>query len=283
MLRRAALFRAAVSGSVAASSSPYPFDAVFVLNLKRRPDRWAHVQRQMQRARLPPALIERVEGVDGTTLDPSTLVRDGVISPLGAQRLATPAAEKLFGMDLTPGAVGCALGHRALWQRVVDRGCKCALLLEDDVEFHPQMPRTFAERWSHVPRDWGLVYLGGLDLLSQGKPPRPFLADGVRYAYEGHRELTAYVVHAASAARCLELTTRLTWQVDTHICNQLKDDPVAGDRYIADPLSYVLQPALAIQVTKLGTDVQKEPEAQPALADSARRMREFVGGGTSVR
>lgn len=269
------------------SLGPPLFDRCFVLNLDRRPDKWAHVQQQCKRAKLDRFIaggkIERVSGVDGTTLSIDQLAADGVVTAMGKQRFQLPLEEKLFGMDLTPGALGCALGHRAIWQRVVDENLQRCLILEDDVEWSPKFARLIRERWAAVPDDWGIVYFGGLDLLAKGKPPRPFVAEGVRLAYRGHRELTAYVVNAKSAQRCLELSVPMTWQVDTHICEQCVDDPVAQDSYIADPKSYVFQPALAIQVTVFGTDVQKQTAENAPLEDAARRMREFVGGQTSVR
>lgn len=267
----------------------YPFDGVFVLNLDRRTDRWRHVQTQLRRARIPMTLVTRASGIDGAATCSSPqqvdgLVRDGVITAAAARRLLeVPNKDKLFGMDLTPGAVGCAIGHRRIWERIVAADLRCALILEDDVEFHPSIARTFAERWASVPSDWELMYLGGVDLLKDGKPPRPFVAEGVRYAYKGHRELTAYVLHAKSARRCLELTKPMSWQIDTHICMNCTADAAAQDEFISDPRSYVFQPALAIQIAKFGTDVQKQADATSALTDAARRMREFVGGETSVR
>ncbi|KPI89699.1 glycosyltransferase family-like protein [Leptomonas seymouri] len=264
------------------------FDGCYVLNLDRRPDRWAHAQSQIKRAKLhqflkPNVEVTRVCGVDGKTLDVAALHKKGVLTDLGYQRYQLPTEQKLFGMDLTNGAIGCALGHRAVWQRVVAEHLKCALILEDDFEFHHRFARQFEKRWSCVPKDWGVVHLGGLDLLAAGKPPRPYVADGVRLAYQGHRELTAYVVHAASAQRCLDLSLPMTWQVDTHTTSCLADDPAAQDKYTCDPKMYVFQPSLVIQITSLGTDVQKKAAENPALEDAARRMREFIGGGTSVR
>lgn len=264
------------------------FDACFLLNLDRRPDRLAHAKQQIERARLhkcfkPGVQVTRISGIDGQTINVEALAREGRITELGLSRFRLPMEEKLFGMDLTPGAIGCALTHRLAWEKVVEGGFSTALILEDDVEFHHRFAKEMRKRWVHVPSDWGLVYLGGLDLLSAGKPPRPFVAEGVRRAYQGQRELTAYVVHAKSAKRCLELSTSLTWQVDTHICSVLTEDSTAKDQYISDPLSYVLQPSLAIQVTSFGTDVQKKPSDNPSLEDASRRMREFIGGGTSVR
>lgn len=265
------------------------FDGCYLLNLDRRPDKLAHTQAQIKRARLhkflkPGVDVTRISGVDGAELDFKKLHSDSVLSDVGYERLTqVPPGEKLFGMDLTPGGVGCALGHRKVWQRIVAEGHAAALILEDDVEFHPRLRRLLAACWRGVPADWGLVYLGGLDLLARGKPPRPYVAEGVRRAYQGHRELTAYVLNAASARRCLELSTELTWQIDTHICNSFARDEAAKDDFISDPVSYVFQPSLAIQVTAFGTDVQKAPAQNSALEDATRRMREFVEGGTSVR
>ncbi|KAF5222632.1 putative glycosyl transferase-like protein [Trypanosoma cruzi] len=266
----------------------YIFDACYVLNLDRRRDRWAHVQRQIARVGLekfiqPPAKVTRVSGVDGNSLDVEALHRDGVITDLGYTRFLLPTEEKLFGMDLTRGAIGCALGHRKIWEMIVAERRTRALVLEDDVEFHHKFGRLLGPLWKRVPADWGIVHLGGLDLLAAEKPPRPFIDDGIRLAYQGHRELTAYVIHHISAKRCLELSTPMTWQVDTHISNIVESDPEAQDKYIVDPKMYVFQPSLAIQITSLGTDVQKRPSENPPLEDAARRMREFIGGGTSVR
>ncbi len=263
------------------------FDACFVLNLDRRSDRWAHMSRQIAKAKLAKltagGVVERVSGIDGRALNVNGLVEEGLITQAGYTRFCLPQDQKLFGMDLTPGAIGCAMGHRKIWQLVEARRLERALILEDDVEFSPKFASTVASRVARVPSDWELIYFGGLDLLAKGKPPRPFLADGVRYAYNGHRELTAYMVHWRSAQRCLALSASMTWQIDTHITSNCTNDPAADDSYISDPKSYVLQPSLAIQLTSIGTDVQINTSENPSLEDASRRMREFVGGGTSVR
>jgi GR25 family glycosyltransferase involved in LPS biosynthesis len=267
-------------GAALLNPKGFPFDAVYLLNLDRRTDRLQHATAQLARARITE--YERVSGVDGAKANFAQLRDTGLMTQIGYERLHLPKEQKLFGMDLTPGAVGCALGHRKVWETVVARGHAAALILEDDVEFHPRFHKLIAERWQHVPADWGIVYLGGLDLMHAGKPPRP-VTNGVRLAYQGQRELTAYVVNAASAQRCLELSVPMTWQVDTHICTQLKHDEASQDDYIVDPKSYVFHPSLVIQLTKFGTDVQKHESDNAMVEDASRRMREFIAGGTSVR
>ena len=285
----------------------YPsIDAVHILNLDKRTDRWMNVKTQLKKAKIPIEEVNRVSGIDGVALlggnldDKKTVAQkirqlvtqDKLITEQAAQRfLEVPNKEKLYGMDLTAGAIGCALGHRKIWEMIANSSSSenntntNHLILEDDVEFHPSIARQFKERWSFVPSDWELVYFGGVDLLREGKPPRPFLAEGVRYAYKGHRELTAYVLNQKSARLCLEMTKPMTWQIDTHICMNCSWNEEAKDEYISSPLSYCFQPALAIQVAKFGTDVQKQHEGveKASLTDASRRMREFVGGETSVR
>ena len=268
-----------------------------------------HLLREHQIADSVP-LIERVEAVDGNELNIDNLIARGHITNFAYQRLKNiPLEEKFYGMDLTKGALGCALSHRYVWEKIVARKHKCALIMEDDVELSPLFSSTITQRIIDVPGDWELLYLGGVDLLSAGKPPRPMVARGWRRAYSGQRELTAYVLHHVSAALCLELTNKLNWQIDTHLCESCTDDidsnrpykamdknldtrefrkdsHSALDKFISKPMSYALQPTLAIQLSRFGTNVQKSSESSTGDAyavDAKRRVREFYSGLTSVR
>lgn len=135
-----------------------PFEKVFVINLDRRKDRWRHVYHQLTNiVGFPPSAIERVSAVDGQQLllyqraspcsfssPPSgvhsfsasatekriekegwktevldRLVSSNLLSRLGRLRLVSPVREQIWGMDLTPGGVGCALSHLEVWRRVL--------------------------------------------------------------------------------------------------------------------------------------------------------------------
>lgn len=71
-------------------------------------------------------------------------------------------------LHMTPGAVGCALSHRAIWEHMLEGSLlggrtvlKWALVLEDDVMW---IADDFQERLSDVlsqlPADWHICYLG---------------------------------------------------------------------------------------------------------------------------
>lgn len=128
-----------------------PFQKVFVINLDRRKDRWESIYKQLTGVvGISPDLIERVSAVDGQRLlqpphfSPSSLKispeksaanekRQGkwnqevlhrlvdakLLSPLGRRRLEASRREQIWGMDLTPGAVGCALSHLEVWRRIL--------------------------------------------------------------------------------------------------------------------------------------------------------------------
>ncbi|MEM7746548.1 MAG: FkbM family methyltransferase [Pseudomonadota bacterium] len=53
--------------------------------------------------------------------------------------------------EAKPGAIGCFLSHRRAWQRVLDAGYDCALICEDDAEFHRD-PTSLKDVLSTVPK-----------------------------------------------------------------------------------------------------------------------------------
>jgi hypothetical protein len=130
------------------------FDKIFVINLKRRPDRWAECIEEFLLAKIPLHAVERWEAID---------------NPLN-------------------GSEAGARSHRALMRHIAASGYKNVLILEDDFAaitkpilsangFTPDSrvmqtycsvmdgTGTFAERFSFLlgwlPPHWELIYLAG--------------------------------------------------------------------------------------------------------------------------
>lgn len=104
----------------------------YVINLKRRADKWEQFQE-----------LNNAKGLAGYK-------RFNAISP----------GEVGFGFNMTPGEWGCYLSHRMIWSRVREN----TLIMEDDAtltrEFHiPELPEGF-----------DLYYLGGNDTMFTAKP-----------------------------------------------------------------------------------------------------------------
>ncbi len=105
---------------------------VYVINLDRRPDRWAAMSAQMDRLGIEATRIAAV--------DKESLAGDPALLRMGA------------------GHVACARSHYKAMQALVDCGAPAALVLEDDVEVGEEVPALIAslEWW---PGEHGLVKL----------------------------------------------------------------------------------------------------------------------------
>ncbi|KAK7197917.1 glycosyl transferase-like protein [Novymonas esmeraldas] len=272
---------------------------IFVINLDRRPDRWAAVQAVCAGAGLPAARTERVSAVDGAGVDVVAAHRCGFVSALGLRRLQEPPRHHIWGMDLNKAALGCALSHIHLWARIAALGSvadvsaggsaaaparptRCCLVLEDDAALVPDTrgsgsgddgastssPASFLAdlhgRLRHVPSDWELLYVGGLD--TAGQCPMMQVAPGVARVPQYHRTTSAYLLTPRGARRLLATSLPLTFQLDTAMTMNVGYPPsssgggTAGGAatlpYVLDPVCYTLQPPLLQQAAELGTDIQ---------------------------
>lgn len=91
----------------------------FLINLDRHPDRLAAAQARLAQAGVKTA---RVAAVDGAALSPA------------ARRAAVARLHALLarGRLYTPGQIGCALSHHAVYRRMAAENIPAALVFEDD-------------------------------------------------------------------------------------------------------------------------------------------------------
>jgi len=238
----------------------------YCINLDRRPERWRFMQDQFNRLRMP---VLRWPAVDGAGLNVPHLAELGIVAKEALPRYFLPEEQKLFGTDLTAGGIGCALSHMMIWRDII---AKCTareteprdqfLVIEDDCFFDDQFSESLlAERLSHVPEDWEIVFLGGQDLLRRQHEYQ--VGQGVRRLYKGFRETTAYVINMAGAKTALEVCIPMYWQVDTHLNDESLRDGLRPPRpgetdFTMRPKGYCLWPPLVAQHReRFSTDVQK--------------------------
>ncbi len=110
------------------------FDVVYCINLDDRVERWARCSALFEWLGLR---VERVSAVDG---------RRGLIAPVE---------------DMRGPAIGCLRSHAKVLALAIERGHKRFLVLEDDVEFAPDLESRFDAAAARLPLDWDLFYLGG--------------------------------------------------------------------------------------------------------------------------
>lgn len=111
------------------------FDHIYCVNLDTRSDKWSICMSEFDRHKL---IVQRWSAVDGKTL---------------------PRHPKLM-----PGEVGCLKSHEMILRDIIENGYKRVLVLEDDVEFVPNLQHRFADAVSRIPAHWDMLYLGGSHL-----------------------------------------------------------------------------------------------------------------------
>ena len=110
------------------------------ISLKRREDRWTKFRGQPAARELPN--LQRHEATDGKTLDIATDKRILLSTKRNILKKKRRSHEELD----SPGGVGCALSHIAIWQLMVQRQIPTLLVIEDDAA----LPNDFVAQANSV-------------------------------------------------------------------------------------------------------------------------------------
>lgn len=146
------------------------FNNIFMINLKRRPERRLRMLSCFDELGLQ---VEVMDAVDGSQLNETTL--EGI-------RFLPGYVDPYHKRPMKLGEIGCFLSHHAIWTEVVERGYSRVLVLEDDIRFEPFF-RAKVLRLLRELKDvtWDLVYLGRKRMSREERP------DSTR----GHEELAS--------------------------------------------------------------------------------------------
>lgn len=179
----------------------------YVINLNRRPDRWAAIQESGQIDFLS---YGRLSAVDGTEIIP------------------TEQLQRIFDgndFNMRQGMVGCALSHIKLCIELANSNHNMFCILEDDLEFVPNFQSKFAHLLSKLPKDWDMCYLGH-HLWKQHRKPEYYDKEkmpelekwGVKKSFEMSMGGTGgYLISRAGAIGLLEFINKhgMTNGIDT--------------------------------------------------------------------
>ena len=115
------------------------FNSIFCINLQRRKDRLAQATEEFKKHNIS---VEFITGVDGSTLNIPKII----------------SADKQI---VSRGDIGCAQSHLKVAMAAKNRNISKYLVLEDDVEFHPNFSELFKKFITQVPHDYQFLYFGG--------------------------------------------------------------------------------------------------------------------------
>lgn len=121
------------------NSFPFP---VFIINLERKPERYAYVSEQLDNIGITG--YERFIGTDGFRTEPAEMQKLGLTEEFSKKK----------------GLAGCASSHIRMWRHIVENNLGWTLILEDDAHFHPEFMKLFSEYWKNVPAKAKIVFPG---------------------------------------------------------------------------------------------------------------------------
>ena len=131
------------------------FDKIYVINLKRRPDRKENLIKT-----LPGLDLTFIEAVDGNELSVEQLIKENKIN----KSFYDPWGK------VTMGIFACALSHKKAWDQALMDGVETALFLEDDVYLTiPVLDNgNFTPEYKSIFNDINEYIVSSLPLLPEG-------------------------------------------------------------------------------------------------------------------
>ena len=172
---------------------------VRVINLERRPDRWADFTERLSASADTDTASKfvRVEGVDG-----HALVMNDEIAHLFRNN----------DFNFRRGIIGCGLSHINLWQQLANGDDDMVLIVEDDATFVPHLRNELVDALGQLPgaNTFDLAFLGSFHWNTA--PDRTGLAPRDRWrpmVWEDFLGGTfAYLVTKTGARKLLEIAER---------------------------------------------------------------------------
>ena len=136
------------------------FNEVYLMNLKRRPDRLERFMTYYNTSDMKRYNIMKFEAIDGSVLDVNT-VPLSELARLEMKQLETTGF-RYKHYQLTKGAIGCYLSHVKIWENIMKNNYERVLVFEDDARPPPNFLKALKINMKHIPQDWDIVLLGKL-------------------------------------------------------------------------------------------------------------------------
>ncbi len=205
------------------ASSGRTIEKIYVINLDREQSRWSRVKQELRRLRDGfgndlLSLTERHAAVDarGFSHDPPT---DADVDPfytLADQLFVEPQPRTLptryeleAPIRMTRAEVAVAKSHIEVWRRVAQGAQEHALILEDDVWFHPSLARHLEKAWKDVTLEsekhegFDVLYVSFLEVAHGA--PKTFVSSHVFRPVRGLWYLSGYILSRQGAEKLLRL------------------------------------------------------------------------------
>ena len=213
---------------------PAGLDSVYVIGLRTSDDRRRSITAQLARFDIVPEFIDEWDAVD----------------------ITSEIEEQMFTGDLNRGQKSCTLKHVTALRKVVERGERHALVLEDDALLAPD----FAEGVRAALAEWGNFRQPSVVFLGCGGnwyTPRNLRRPGQRLYPAPHGRLTDSYLIGVDAARA-----RLDWMARNRMSYPMDNQYQIMDTELGILLLWLEDPVVE-QGSKTGLfDTTLEPDSQ---------------------
>lgn len=117
-------------------------DFIYMINLKKRPEKWDTSLQQLRPYGIFPY---RFEAIDAWEMDPELLKQMGCPD---------------FAVGMTPGRIGCVLSHLSVLKDAFDSGYGTIWVMEDDIEIvrNPLQIEGMLESLDALMPDWDILF-----------------------------------------------------------------------------------------------------------------------------
>jgi len=198
-------------------------EKIYVINLDREPARWFRVKQELGRLRNGfgnelLSLTERHAAVDARSFsqDPP---KDAEVDPyytLADQLFVEPQPQTLptryeleAPIQMSRAEVAVAKSHIEVWRRVAQGAQEHALILEDDVWFHPSFTRHIDQAWKDIAIESGkresfdILYVSYMEVTHGA--PKFFVSNHLFRPVRGLWHLSGYILSRQGAEKLLRL------------------------------------------------------------------------------
>lgn len=134
------------------------YDKIYLINLKRRPDRLTDFLEFYKSSDLRNKDIIKFDAIDGSKLNVDSVPLSELAKAELQQLETTGFRTKHY--QLTKGAIGCYLSHVKIWENILKNNYNTVLIFEDDAKVPPNLNKKIHEELKNIPNDWDIVLFG---------------------------------------------------------------------------------------------------------------------------
>ena len=182
------------------------FDRIVCINLPERTDRKSYITKLFKGESI------RFEFVDGLRIQPETR-----------------------SDNMLTGYYGLNQAIINILQDCIKNNIDSVMIFEDDVAFSDDYLDIFTEDISHLPKDWGVLYLGCYNKLA------PILVSGrlykVKRALLGH----AVAIRSSLFPKIIELLTKMDMPSDVCICEAYREEGIKAYSFLNKGIAHQIR------------------------------------------